>query len=260
MCCRGRSSTPSHPRRDCLRCQSDQTGALSESDPSVPQRQREADVLMPIGDAGEPVLIPAIGSRAGVIVRKVVPRGAVRAVVFADGAPGAFTEVGSPALPVGGPFADSVVVSLLRSRCSPCVFLPPRRQEAHRIIPLERHVWLPPLSGRHLPPSQHHAMAVGVADQNPSVNPRLHPVRSTTPGETNVNVPGTNFRRRSTSDVRIRVCQCRMSLALSSTGIRPAISRRRYSRNSMPGPELGARAVMRKRAPNTLLRCSCSDP
>ena len=66
----------------------------------VPQREREADVLVAIADAGEAVLVPAVGARAGVIVRKVVPGVAVGAVVLAHRAPGALAEVRPPALPV----------------------------------------------------------------------------------------------------------------------------------------------------------------
>ena len=40
----------------------------------VPQRQREADVLPAIGNAGQAVLVPAVDTRAGVVVRKKSPR------------------------------------------------------------------------------------------------------------------------------------------------------------------------------------------
>ena len=66
----------------------------------VPQSERKADLLMAIADAGDAVLIPAIGSGTRVIVRKVLPGGAVRAVVLANRSPGALAEVGSPALPM----------------------------------------------------------------------------------------------------------------------------------------------------------------
>ena len=44
---------------------------------AVPQRDREADALMAVGDAAEAVLVPAIGARTRVIVREVLPGGAV---------------------------------------------------------------------------------------------------------------------------------------------------------------------------------------
>jgi hypothetical protein len=45
---------------------------------------------------------PEIGTRACLIVSKVVPGVAAFAIVLAHGAPLAFTEVGSPALPGHG--------------------------------------------------------------------------------------------------------------------------------------------------------------
>ena len=44
---------------------------------AVPQRQRKAKVLMAVADAGDAVFAPAVGARAGLVVREVVPRGAV---------------------------------------------------------------------------------------------------------------------------------------------------------------------------------------
>ena len=70
---------------------------------AVPERKRQADVLMPIANAAEAVLVPTVGAGAGVVVRKVFPRGATGAVVLADRAPGAFTQIRSPALPVLDP-------------------------------------------------------------------------------------------------------------------------------------------------------------
>src|SRR5262249_9842284 len=67
---------------------------------AVPEREREADVLMAIAQAGEAILAPAVGARARVIVREVLPGVAGRAVVFAHGAPGALADVGPPPLPV----------------------------------------------------------------------------------------------------------------------------------------------------------------
>src|SRR5207237_7942918 len=71
---------------------------------AVPEREREADMLMPIAQAREAVLVPAERARARVIVRKVIPRIAVGAVVLADGAPRPFGHVRTPALPVRAPF------------------------------------------------------------------------------------------------------------------------------------------------------------
>src|SRR6266496_2674384 len=67
---------------------------------TVPKRERETDCLMAIADARQAVFVPAKGTRPCVIVRQIVPRRAIRAVVFTHGPPRALTEVRAPALPV----------------------------------------------------------------------------------------------------------------------------------------------------------------
>ena len=57
---------------------------------AVPQRNREAEQLLLIGDPGESVFAPAISSRARLIVAELIPGVARRAVIFADGSPLAF--------------------------------------------------------------------------------------------------------------------------------------------------------------------------
>ena len=66
---------------------------------AVPQRQRKAQTLFAVADAGDAVLAPAVGTRPGVIVRQVFPRIAVGAVVLAHGAPLPFAQVRPPVLP-----------------------------------------------------------------------------------------------------------------------------------------------------------------
>ena len=66
---------------------------------AVPEREREAERLPLVADPGEPVLVPAEDPRAGMVVREVVPRGAVVAVVLPDGAPGALGQVRTPGPP-----------------------------------------------------------------------------------------------------------------------------------------------------------------
>ena len=66
---------------------------------AVPQGQREAEALFVIGNAGDAVLAPAVGARAGLIVGEEVPGVAVLAVVLAHGAPLPFAQVGPPLLP-----------------------------------------------------------------------------------------------------------------------------------------------------------------
>src|SRR5262249_18997324 len=65
----------------------------------VPQRQREADQLMMVRESREAVFVPAVDPRPRVIVREVVPRCAIAAVIRAHRAPGALAEIRAPALP-----------------------------------------------------------------------------------------------------------------------------------------------------------------
>ena len=79
----------------------------------VPEGEGQADVLKPVAEAGESVLVPAIDAAAGLVVGEMVPGIAAGAIVFADGAPGPLGEVGAPVLPV----ARRAALSLKR-RCS----------------------------------------------------------------------------------------------------------------------------------------------
>ena len=74
---------------------------LEERVAAVPEGERQAEVLKAVAEAGESVLVPAIGAAAGVVVGEMVPGVAVGAVVFADSAPGPLGEIGPPVLPVG---------------------------------------------------------------------------------------------------------------------------------------------------------------
>src|SRR4051794_34022604 len=76
---------------------------LEEGVGAVPQREREAPGLLVVADTGHAVLAPPISTRAGVVVREEVPCFAIGAVVLADTAPRAFSDVRSPASPVGDP-------------------------------------------------------------------------------------------------------------------------------------------------------------
>src|SRR5262249_34690789 len=72
---------------------------LQEWISAVPQCQGKTQVLMPVADAGQAVLVPAVGAGAGVVVREGAPGIAVRRVVLAYGAPGALADVWSPEPP-----------------------------------------------------------------------------------------------------------------------------------------------------------------
>ena len=79
---------------------------------AVPQRQPQADDLIAITPTGHRVFVPPVRATAGLFEGEVRPRVAVGAVVFADGTPGAFTDVGAPASPVdhaGFDFVEAIV-------------------------------------------------------------------------------------------------------------------------------------------------------
>ena len=66
---------------------------------TVPEGEREAQLLLVVGDSGNSVFAPTIGARAGLVVGKIVPGVAVVAVVLAHGAPLPLAEVRTPFLP-----------------------------------------------------------------------------------------------------------------------------------------------------------------
>ena len=79
----------------------------------VPERERQAEVLKTVAETGEPVLVPAVGPAAGVVVGEMVPGVAGCAIVFADGAPGPLGEIRAPVLPV-----SAASRAVFRRRCS----------------------------------------------------------------------------------------------------------------------------------------------
>src|SRR5258706_2083379 len=67
----------------------------------VPERQRPAEDLVAVAEAGDAVLAPSEGLRSGQIVREVRPGIATGAVVLAHRPPGAVGEVRPPLAPAG---------------------------------------------------------------------------------------------------------------------------------------------------------------
>ena len=65
----------------------------------VPQRQRKAQPLLVVGDAGQAVLAPAVDARSGLIMAEVLPGITGSAVVLAHRTPLTLREVGPPGLP-----------------------------------------------------------------------------------------------------------------------------------------------------------------
>src|SRR5262249_8384948 len=67
---------------------------------AVPQRQGEAEELPVVGDAGESVFTPPVRTGPCLVVTEIAPGISALAVVFADGAPLALAQIGTPLLPV----------------------------------------------------------------------------------------------------------------------------------------------------------------
>src|SRR5262249_691300 len=66
---------------------------------AVPEGPREAEELLLVADPPQPVLPPAIGPRAGLVVAEVVPGVPGVAVVLPHGAPLPIREIGPPLAP-----------------------------------------------------------------------------------------------------------------------------------------------------------------
>ena len=67
---------------------------------AIPEREGKAKTLVIVGNAGDAVLGPAIGARAGMIMGEVIPSGPIRTVVLARISPRTFGEIRSPTLPM----------------------------------------------------------------------------------------------------------------------------------------------------------------
>src|SRR5262249_19132241 len=65
----------------------------------IPEREGEAEVAAAVADTEQAVLAPAVGPRAGLVVREVAPGLAIRRVVLADRPPLALGQVRPPAPP-----------------------------------------------------------------------------------------------------------------------------------------------------------------
>src|SRR5215471_11367184 len=101
---------------------------------AVPQRQRKTQPLVIVADAGDAILAPMIGARAGLIVAKIVPGVPVLAVVFANGAPLALAEIGPPLPP-----RHSLLERLLQTQRLGCPTRFDPRRPCHDLLPISRH-------------------------------------------------------------------------------------------------------------------------
>ena len=72
---------------------------LKDGIPPVPQRQGEAEPLFVVGEAGQAILTPAVGARAGLVMGEIIPGVTAFAVILAHGSPLALAEVGPPLFP-----------------------------------------------------------------------------------------------------------------------------------------------------------------
>src|SRR5215469_12940390 len=71
---------------------------------AVPKRYGEAEKLLVVGEARQPILAPPVGTRSGLVMGEVVPRVAVCAVVFAYRPPLSFAQIRSPLAPWNAAF------------------------------------------------------------------------------------------------------------------------------------------------------------
>src|SRR4051812_23334135 len=83
---------------------------------------------MIVGDPCQPILTPVVGTRPCLVVREVIPRIAVVAVVFTNSAPLALAQIGTPLLPLDSGVLQSelldtflfIDVAHLDSPCDRC--------------------------------------------------------------------------------------------------------------------------------------------
>ena len=80
---------------------------LEDGIDAVPERECEAEQLVLVTDRAEPLLAPAERARPRLVVRDIVPRVTVGAVVLAHGPPGTLADVRTPAPPAGRIITES---------------------------------------------------------------------------------------------------------------------------------------------------------
>src|SRR5271163_3687126 len=66
----------------------------------VPERYGKAETTLPIGNPEQPVLSPAVGSAASIIVWKIIPTAPVRRIIFPNSAPLPLRKIRSPPSPI----------------------------------------------------------------------------------------------------------------------------------------------------------------
>src|SRR5262249_58903210 len=83
-----------------LRAAEPEQALLQDGVAPVPEGQREAEPALAVGDAEQPVLAPAVGTAARVVVGEVRPDLTGSRVVLAHRAPLPLGQIRAPALPV----------------------------------------------------------------------------------------------------------------------------------------------------------------
>ena len=68
----------------------------------IPEGRRETKALIPVADAGDTILTPAVGLSAGPVVGEICPGIAIGRVVLPDRTPRPVRQVGAPSPPAGG--------------------------------------------------------------------------------------------------------------------------------------------------------------
>ena len=92
-----------------LRAGQPERALLQDRIPPVPQRQPQAQPLLDVAEPGQPVLTPPVGLGPGMIMRQVIPRIAVRAVILPHRAPLPLAHIRPPPVPIGARLAQPVL-------------------------------------------------------------------------------------------------------------------------------------------------------
>src|SRR3954464_13239300 len=83
----------------------------------IPHSDREAELLLIVRDSGEPILPPTVGTRAGLIMREVIPGISIMTIVFAHRSPLSLTQIRTPLFPRNPGFSSIVQACLLGRLC-----------------------------------------------------------------------------------------------------------------------------------------------
>src|SRR5262249_19093449 len=73
---------------------------LEERIATVPKSHCKTNLLVPVADPRYAIRAPAVGARASVVMREIIPGVAVCTIILANRSPLPLAEVGAPALPV----------------------------------------------------------------------------------------------------------------------------------------------------------------